>query len=94
MRLSDLQHKNVRMKGACAPTGDLWHCHCDQQEAGYRNRTWVLTRTPKHIWLGYFQYPSHMVPGVGFEPTHLSASVFETDVSAVPPPGQKLKRAS
>lgn len=29
-----------------------------------------------------------MVPGVGFEPTHLSASVFETDVSAVPPPGR------
>ncbi len=29
-----------------------------------------------------------MVPGVGVEPTRLSASVFETDVSAIPPPGR------
>ena len=28
-----------------------------------------------------------MVPGVGFEPTRLAASVFETDMSAVPSPG-------
>ena len=31
-----------------------------------------------------------MVPGVGFEPTHLSISVFETDASAVPPSGRRL----
>ena len=31
-----------------------------------------------------------MVPGVGFEPTHLAASVFETDMSAVPSSGQML----
>ena len=34
------------------------------------------------------KFGTKMVPGVGFEPTHLSASVFETDVSAVPPPGR------
>ena len=31
-----------------------------------------------------------MVPGVGFEPTHLAASVFETDMSAVPSSGQLM----
>lgn len=30
-----------------------------------------------------------MVPGAGFEPAHLSATVFETVVSAVPPPGRE-----
>ena len=30
-----------------------------------------------------------VVPGAGFEPAHLSATVFETVVSAVPPPGPR-----
>lgn len=32
-----------------------------------------------------------MVPGVGLEPTHLAVSVFETDASAIPPPGRVTK---
>ncbi len=35
-----------------------------------------------------------MVPGVGFEPTRLSASVFETDMSAVPSPGHNVQLRS
>lgn len=34
---------------------------------------------------------AELVPGVGFEPTHLSISVFETDASAIPPPGHSLR---
>ena len=34
-----------------------------------------------------FLTPDSPVPGAGFEPACLSAEVFETSVSAIPPPG-------
>lgn len=48
--------------------------------------------TQMHVGEALKECLPYVVPGVGFEPTCVSASVFETDVSALPPPGQQTKQ--
>ena len=55
-----------------------------QSTAANADATWhVATYNKTRTW----RVVCEVVPGVGFEPTHLSISVFETDASAIPPPG-------
>lgn len=73
--------------GAWCLSWTLWHrVRGDLSRARVERVTWLVCGHKKSGPLG--AACCFVVPGAGFEPAHLSATVFETVVSAVPPPGR------